>query len=171
MRPGARGRFRVRVFGADGRLKRRSGGNNTCTLEGLAYFGRSAILDKSANAAKRCGLIGDTGWSGVSASDEMANHPGWQELDTGARRPVVSGSTTLEAVKTINIGTFVFDDPSATYPLVVRGAFIVDAGSLNPGDTSGFLWCVAAFDAPVEVESGDSLSLSYVITEGNYPTG
>jgi hypothetical protein len=137
----------------------------------VATVGKNLALDTYLNGASYTvtgpymGLISDTSWSAVSASDTMASHGGWLEAGTaqdphysGTRKTCVwaaasSGSVALTAALSFAI----------TSAGTIRGGFIVfgSGASSTIDNTSGTLYSAGAFGSPKTVANADTLNVSY----------
>lgn len=120
--------------------------------------GKNDLIDKyfkgsSYTAAWYCGLKG-TG--SASASDTLASHGGWSEVNpyTG-NRPAISFGTTSGGSNTASANSF-----SITGSATVAGAFIASANS----GTSGTLYSAGDFAVARSVVSGDTLNVTLTVT-------
>jgi hypothetical protein len=106
------------------------------------------------------GLITDTGFTSIQATDTAASHSGWSEF-TGysqSTRPLWGqGSASGQAVTNASAVIFTIN-ASAT----VRGGFII-TNSTKSG-TTGKLWAAALFSAGVPVNNGDELRCTYTLS-------
>jgi hypothetical protein len=103
------------------------------------------------------GLIDNTGFSSVSASDTMSSHAGWTEL-TGyseSTRPAWGPGNAAGGIKT-NASPVIF---TATSDIVVAGHFTVSNNT--KGGSTGVLWNTAVFTSEKSVSVGQRLRVYY----------
>ena len=152
------GRFYWQCFDPTGRLKWATDSKNAVVTEGLNY-----LLDVGFHGATQIspwyiGLIHDTNYTGLSASDTLASHGGWEEgTEYTGDRPEWTEGAASGGVMT-NGSTVDFSiNASAT----MKGGFLC---SVSTGST-GTLFCTALFSAGDQpVGSGDTLRATYTLT-------
>ena len=121
------------------------------------------ILDKywagsAYTAAWYMGLINDTTFTGISASDTISSHAGWVEDTnyTEANRQTCAFSAASGGIKTLS-SACVFSINATT---TLKGAFIVSDNT--KGGTTGTLSSVALYtEGDRAAKNGDSLSLTF----------
>jgi hypothetical protein len=133
---------------------------------GVTNVGKNSILDIYFNSGTQIassswviGLIDNSGFTALAASDTMGSHAGWTEFTGYSQSTRVAwgqGSASSQTVTNGTPGTF---DCSSSG--TVNGIFITS--NSTKGGTSGLLWSNGSFGAPVPVVSGDSLKISYSI--------
>ncbi len=115
---------------------------------------------QTATSSWFMGLITDTGFTSIQATDTIASHSGWNEF-TGysqSTRPLWGqGSASGQAVTNASAVIFTIN-ASAT----VRGGFIVNQSTKS--GTTGKLWAAALFSAGVPVNNGDELRCTYTLS-------
>lgn len=102
------------------------------------------------------GLVDNTGFTGFSASDTMASHPGWSELTSylEANRPTYTFSAASAQSITGPAVTFTINASVA-----IKGGFLVSNNT--KGGTSGTLFATGAFNSVQNLVSGQTLSVTY----------
>lgn len=132
---------------------------NGITDVGIHYLLEAGFRSGSAIGTWYAGLIDNSGYTGVDASDTMASHSGWSEatqydesvrqtLSFGAaatRKITASVSFTMNATKTIE-GIFVNSDNTKS-------------------GTSGTLWSTALFSTAPSLISGNVLTATYTLSD------
>lgn len=108
------------------------------------------------------GLISNTSYSALSASDQMSSHTGWTEDSThytGSNRPQWSPSAA--SAKSISNASSV-NFPINNDNTVIKGIFVSSDNTL--GGTTGFLWSTGLFGSDQTLYNGDTLKITYVVT-------
>lgn len=168
--------FRVKLW-RKGKLIATRAGKNTATLEGLEH-----VMDK---IMKRPGSPGGAAWrfapytAGSIVVGSTAASPGVTEFTDytfdffGTNTTDRSPNTRVDGVTTGD-GTAFFTEftsengGSAVGPLAITGSGSIKgafwATGVAKGSTSGFLWGGADFNSPVDVESGDDMTIEYTLT-------
>lgn len=105
------------------------------------------------------GLIVDTGFTGILATDTAASHSGWNEFTgfSGGARPAwgqVAPSTGITVITNSTPVTF-----NITSSGNLKGGFIISNSTIS--GTSGKLWAAALFTSPVPVNNGDQMKCTY----------
>ena len=151
------GRFRYEIWSPDKLVcasRWSSNGIITATINDLfdVYFSNGA-----PQAAWYLGLIADTGFTALAATDTMASHAGWTEaVGYSGSRPAWAPGNAANGVKT---------NPTAaeftiTTEEALRGMFVTSNNT--KGGTTGTLWATGAFDAgSTTVPAGQTLKLFY----------
>ncbi len=154
------GRFTIRCYDRDGKLKWQDSFENAVVNEGLNY-----ILDVMFGATSKpswyVGLIRDDNYTGLNAADTMASHSGWEEADeySEANRPAI----TFGAASSQQISNGTTVDFSINATETMKGAFLTDNNT--KGGTSGKLWCTALFSGGDQaVDNGDTIKVTYTIS-------
>lgn len=150
------GLFRYKVREPDGRTVARGWFRNGVTTVGLndmltTYFGGGA-----QKTVWYMGLIDSNGFVALAATDTMAQHAGWQELQTysGNRQQWIpvppAGGLTINSVPVV------FQASSA---MLVRGGFIVS--DATKGSANGILYATGLTQQVLNVGAGQNVQLSY----------
>jgi hypothetical protein len=113
-----------------------------------------------ANASWFIGLISNSGYSALAATDTMASHSGWTEFTGYSQSTRVAWGAGAAASQSItNASPATFDiNASGT----VKGIFVT-SNSTKSG-TTGKLWSTALFAADVPVTNGDQLRATYTVS-------
>jgi hypothetical protein len=111
------------------------------------------------------GLINNSGFSALAATDTMSSHAGWTELGTSASdkydettRPQWSPAAPSSRTIT-NTSSIAF---TINTTVSVKGAFIVSNNT--KGGTSGILWASGAFSSVQSLVAAQILRLTYTLT-------
>lgn len=137
------------------------------TLNDITNEGKNTIFDvmfnngtQIANNSWFIGLISNTSYTGVAATDTMSSHGGWTEF-TGYSQAnrVAWGSGAAASQSVTNATAATFDINAAG---TVKGVFIT-SNSTKSG-TTGKLWATALFAADVPVSNGDQLKITYTVS-------
>jgi hypothetical protein len=96
------------------------------------------------------GLISNTGYSGLAATDTMGSHAGWTELTTFTQATRVAWTPGAAASQSITNPTPNQFDINATG--TVKGVFVVNDST--KGGNTGTLWATALYPADVPVNTG-----------------
>lgn len=131
---------------------------NAAVTVGLNYVLDTSFRNQSQLATWYVGLMNNSGFTGVSASDTMASHSGWGELTAyteGTRRawspPAASGGTL------VNTSAVQFTNGGST--VQVKGMFL--ASDNTKSGTAGTLWATAFTDTPQSLAGGQVFQLYY----------
>lgn len=157
-----RGRFIVEHRDVEGNLKGEYDITNLVT-----NGGKDSILNVYFDAAAQIttwyiGLIDNSGYTGIAATDTMASHGGWNEFTTYSetvRQTWGVGASSGQSVTNASPATFSINGSGT-----VKGIFVV-SNSTKSG-TTGTLWSAALFAANVAVVNGDSLKITYTVNAG-----
>ena len=157
-----RGKFQVEHYDADGVKKGTYDFSN-----GITNVGKNLILDVMfndgvaiANNSWFVGLIDNSGFSALAATDTMSSHAGWNEFTSyseGTRVAWGSGAAASQSTTNASPATFNINGSGTVY-----GIF-VNSNSTKSG-TTGTLWSTAAFSATVGVTNGDQLKITYTVS-------
>lgn len=154
-----KGVFHIQHFDKEGNLLNEFDVNN-----GVVNVGLDSILDVYFDAATQittwyAGLINDP--ATLAAGDTMASHAGWTEFTTyseGTRVTIVfeaaSGQSIANSVTTA--------DFNITGSGTLHGIFCT-SDNVKSG-TTGTLWATAPFAAPLSVNNGDLLKVTYTVS-------
>jgi len=145
-----RGTFTARCF-QDGELLWEALAPNM-----VVTVGKNLILDQALTSGATTmylGLISNTGWTGVAATDTMASHPGWNEAGTtyaptysGGRQPIsfqpaASGSKTIASNPNFTMGSsgmltgaFVVAGAGASTTVMSTTGVLMSAGQFTGGN-------------------------------------
>ncbi len=179
-------RFRIELQ-RNGIIIAQRSGKNTVTTEGLEHV-VDMVLQRSGGAAAGPSPTGPRAWrvgvftSGSITVSSKAGTPGVTEFsdytvdnfgtDTVNRSLITAGFTPV--VTDGNAG--IIESTSIqgggnegaltiTSAATLTGAFWIT--SAIKGDTSGFLWGGASFDTPLDVKSGDKVTIFYELNATN----
>lgn len=136
---------------------------------GITNGAKNALLDawfnggSSSGSIWYIGLVDESTYTSFATTDTMDSHSGWTELTSYTvggngllRGTWGQGSASGQAVTN---GTAVEFDFTATG--IVQGIFAVSDGTKS--GNIGTLWSTASFNAPLNVESGDQLRVTYTV--------
>lgn len=123
--------------------------------------GKNDLLDKyfggsGYTAAWYVGLIDNSGYSAVDATDTMGSHTGWAEADEydEATREQVSFAAASSASKAASAAT----EFTINATIGIRGAFLTSVSTKN--GTTGVLYSAAAFAANRSLVDNDILRVT-----------
>lgn len=157
------GVFTVECFGADGQLKWKDEFHNLVVNQGLADMNNKYFTGTTYTATWYIGLINNSPSPTLAAGDTASSHAGWAEF-TGysqANRPTLSfGSSTSadpSVISTASAAAF-----SITSTATIYGAFVISNNTKS--GTSGTLFSEGAFAATRSVVNGDTLNVSYSLS-------
>lgn len=158
------GAFDVEIYDKEGKLKHKERIKNTVVNQGKNDMLNVYFADGTATALSSwfMGLISNSGYTGISASDTAASHSGWTEF-TGYSQSnrVAWGQTGPSAgVTTITNSTPATFDITSSGTL--KGGFIITNNT--KGGTTGKLWAAALFSADVPVNNGDQMKVTYSLS-------
>lgn len=156
----ARGKFVVEHFDKDGNLKGVYEFPN-----GIVDVGLNNILDVHFHAGTQItawyiGIINNSGYTAIAASDTMASHAGWTEFTGYTEANRVAWDEGAPAARSITSATQSVFSINATGTL--RGIFVTSNNTKS--GTTGTLWATALFAATVPVASSDQLKVSYTVS-------
>jgi len=157
------GRYYAECRDKDGNLKWTAEGDNLVVNAGLQYMAGTALVSTAQITTWYVGLYGAAASNTPAASDTMASHAGWTEIDcySDATRPAATFAAATNANPSVVTNTSnkaVFNiDATAT----VGGAFLVSNNTIL--GTTGTLFSAADFQSPGDrsVVSGDVISVTY----------
>lgn len=156
------GRYKIDVYDAHGRHKFTTEGKNLVVNQGKndildVYFSDGTV---TAGSSWFMGLISNSGYSAISASDTAASHAGWTEFtgySESTRQAWGQGDPASQSITNSTPVTF-----SINATGTVKGAFIIT--NSTKGGTSGKLWAAALFSSDVSVNNGDQLKVTYTLS-------
>jgi len=159
----AMGRFTFECYDKDGKLKWTAESKNLVVNGGLQYMAGTALDGATARiTAWYIGLYGAGASNTPAASDTLASHAGWTEINpyTG-NRP----AATFAAATTANPSVVTNSASKASYSITssatVGGAFLASAAS----GTSGTLFSASDFTGgDRSVVNGDTLQVTYTFS-------
>jgi len=165
-RVGLRGRYVVECRDASGRLRWRETVHNVVTTVGINLMLDTSFLGSGYTATGPfAGLISGASFSGVSASDTMASHPGWIESGLANPPTYLTGrrTVTFSSAAAGQIATSAPFSFSITGTGVVGGVFIVygSGASATIDDTGGTLYSASVFDTTHTVSPFDTININY----------
>lgn len=163
------GKFQVKCFGKDGRLKWEDVIENLITTVGKNLTLDTLLAGSGYTVTgPYMGLISSVGWSGVNAADTMSSHSGWNEAGTGVNYPLYTGDRKTCAWDAASGGSKSLSS-ALSFTIVttggtIKGCFIVlgTGASATKGDTGGTLYSAGTFtggDKVVDVD--DVVQVSY----------
>ena len=157
------GVFTVECYDAAGQLKWKDEFHNLVVKEGLKDMNDKYFTGSGYTAAWYIGLIDNSPTPSLSANDTSSSHAGWTEF-TGysqANRPTLSFSASTTAdpsvISTASAAAF-----SITSTATIYGAFVISNNTKS--GTSGVLFSEGAFSATRSVVNGDTLNVSYSLS-------
>ena len=157
------GVFTVECYDANGQLKWKDDFHNLVVNQGLADMNNKYFTGTTYTATWYIGLINNSPSPTLAAGDTAASHAGWTEF-TGysqSNRPTLSfGSSTSadpSVISTSSAAAF-----SITSTATIYGAFVVSTNTKS--GTSGVLFSEGAFAATRSVVNGDTLNVSYSLS-------
>lgn len=127
--------------------------------------GKNSLLDIMFRAQTQIsnwyiGLIDNSGFSALAATDVMASHPGWVEFTNYSQANRVAWVMIAAASGSItNTTSITFD---ITGSGVLYGGFVTSNNT--KGGTTGKLWATAAFNTTKPVTNGDQIKLTYTVS-------
>jgi hypothetical protein len=159
----AMGKFSFECYDKDGKLKWTAESKNLVVNVGLQYMAGTALDGATARITSwYIGLYGAGASNTPAASDTLASHAGWTEINpyTG-NRP----AATFAAATTANPSVVTNSASKASYSITstatVGGAFLASAAS----GTSGTLFSASDFTGgDRSVVNGDTLQVTYTFS-------
>lgn len=106
------------------------------------------------------GLIDNSGFSALAATDTMGSHPGWTEFTdyNELNRPAWDESAPSGQIVTSSATS----DFNITGSGNINGIFVTSQN--GKGGTSGTLWATGSFTSSIGVANGDILNITYTVT-------
>jgi hypothetical protein len=157
------GVFTVECYDAAGQLKWKDEFHNLVVNQGLKDMNDKYFTGSGYTAAWYIGLINNSPTPSLVAGDTALSHAGWTEF-TGysqANRPTLSFSASTTAdpsvISTASAAAF-----SITSTATIYGAFVISNNTKS--GTSGVLFSEGAFAATRSVVNGDTLNVSYSLS-------
>lgn len=145
-----------------GRLKWREVRRNTVMTAGKNDLLTNYFKGSSYTAAFYVGLIDNSGFSAISASDTAASHAGWTEAayySESTRQALTLGTPSGGSVdNSASKVVFTINGSGGT----VNGAFV--ATNNTKSGTSGVLYSGSSFGSTRTVASGDTLSVQVTLS-------
>lgn len=132
---------------------------------GVTNEGKNFALDCLFNGATQSGtwyigLIDNTNFSALNATDTMASHPTWTEFTGYSQGTRVNWGQAAASAQTVTNGApATFDFTSGG---TIQGIFITNVGT--KGATTGKLWSTGSFTSTVPVASSDQLKITYALS-------
>lgn len=126
--------------------------------------GKDYILNAGFNGGTQVtgwviGLLDNTSFSALAATDTMASHAGWIEFQGYSQANRVPWGQSASSGQSVSNGT------PATFNITavgtVAGIFVVSQNT--KGGTIGTLWTEGLFPAPVPVAIGDAFTITYQV--------
>lgn len=133
----------------------------------VTNLGRNSILDTAIGGVTQIatwyvGLIDNASFSAIAAADTSASHAGW--LESTAYSESVRQTYTPAAASSQSITN---SASKATFTIngtaTINGAFLIS--NSTKGGTTGTLLCAASFGSTRAVLSGDTLRVTYSISD------
>jgi len=134
--------------------------SNGITDQGMLYLLDAAFHGDAQVTTWYIGLINSLSYTGLSAADTMASHGGWIECTTygeGMHPQWTCGGAATRAIT--NAATVDF---SLNATKTLKGVYFTS--NATKGASSGTLWSTALFVAPIAVNDGDTLKVTYTVT-------
>ena len=155
-----RGRFRLTHRGPGGAVLWSVGLPNGVTTQGADYLTAVTFGRAVPSSDWRLGLISDSGFVGVAASDTHDSHPGWVEFAVHPTRSLWPAGTPAGGV---------LANPAPAPALVpaagvVRGVFLANRFTVGSVDPAGTLYATAVAAAGLPVVAGGTISITYGVT-------
>lgn len=163
------GTYKVKCFGADGRLKWSDIIHNLVTTVGKNLTLDTLLAGSSYTVTgPYMGLISSVGYSAIAAGDTMSSHAGWAEAGNGTDYPLYNGTRKTCVFDSAASGSkalssalsFVIETTGGT----VKGCFVVlGTGAVATiADTNGTLFSAGLFSGGDKVvDVADTLQVSY----------
>lgn len=133
---------------------------NGATTAGLNYLLDTGFRGGTASSNWYVGLINNSGFTALSASDTMSSHSGWSETTGYSNSTRVQWSPGAASGGSVTITTAMAFNINAT--VSVKGVFVVD--NSTKGGTTGTLWATAVEDTARSLSSGQQLQVYYTVT-------
>ncbi len=133
----------------------------------IVNVGKNYILDTMFNNQTQIaqsswciGIIDNSGFTALAASDTMASHSGWttENVAYSESTRVAWGQGSSSGQTVTNASAAVFD---MTGTATLQGVFLTSNNTKS--GTTGILWTEALFSSPIPVTSGDQIKISYSI--------
>lgn len=156
------GVFTVECYDAAGQLKWKDEFHNLVVKQGLKDMNDKYFTGSGYNAAWHIGLIDNSPTPTLSPNDTASSHAGWTEFAgySQANRPPLSfGASTSDDPSVITTSAAAF---SITSTATIYGAFVISNNT--KGGTTGVLFSEGAFAATRSVVNGDTLNVSYSLS-------
>lgn len=162
----ATGRFDIRCFDKDGKLKWEDSNHNLVVNVGLQYMAGTALTSTAQITSWYIGLYGSGATNNPAATDTAATHPGWTENTTysNATRPAATFAAATNANPSVvtnaaSVATFNMNGSTT-----IGGAFLISNNT--KGGTTGTLFSAADFQSPGNraVVSGDTIQVTYTLS-------
>jgi hypothetical protein len=151
------GRFRVRLYGADGLLTESFAVQNGMTMQGLNASLAVELGGGTQVNPWYMGLIDNAGFSAISINDTMASHVGWAELigySNTTREALAFGTPAGGIIGTPNYAEFTINDT-----VKIKGIFLASVGT--KGDATGILRAHGIFSSVQNRVAGQFMRVSY----------
>jgi hypothetical protein len=132
---------------------------NGVTVEGLNYLLDAHFGGATVQPLWYMGLIDNSGFSGLAASDTHAAHPGWGEYTS----LFLSNRPQWNVATAANSGILASSTPSVfqiTSAGTVRGALIASRQAVGAG-AGAVLYAAGAMSAGMSVSAGGTISVTY----------
>lgn len=156
----ATGKYVVECLDKDGNLKWVAETENLVVNVGLQYAAGVALTSTTQITAWYIGLYGAAASNTPAATDTLAVHAGWTEINPYAgNRPAATFAAATNANPSVVTNTASPASFSINATATVGGAFLCSAAS----GTTGTLFSAADFQSPGDrsVASGDTLNVTY----------
>jgi hypothetical protein len=146
----------------------------TLTNNGITNAAKNSLLDAWFNSGSApgstwgIGLIDGATYTALAATDTIASggHAGWTEFTSytvsgngSVRGPWAQSASSGQAVA--NSSPVAFDFTGISGTASVAGILVVNA--TTKGGSTGLLWSTALFLAPLSVQTGDQLRVTYTV--------
>ncbi len=156
-----RTRYRLKCRDKDGNVKWAEDIMNTVMTAGVTDLVDKYFKGSAYTAAWYAGLIDNSSFTGITATNTMASHSGWLESTaySSANRPTVSFGTAASGSIANSASPASFDiNATAT----INGAFV--ANNNTKGGSAGTLYSAGSFASTRSVSSGDTLNVTITLS-------
>lgn len=153
------GFFTIEVLDKNGKLKHKEVIQNAVTTVGKNHMLDVTFHGSSATGTWYIGLIDNSGYTSVPATDTMSSHSGWNEFttyDESTRVAWTEGAASAASITSSSVSTFTIGGNGT-----LRGIFI--ASDSTKSGTSGILWSTALFSAATAVADDDQIKITYTV--------
>lgn len=151
------GRFRVRVYEADGRLIDDFRFSNGMTMQGLNAALSVELAGGSQVNPWYMGLINNVDFDELNINDTMASHAGWDELTSyneATREQLTFGAAAGGIISTPNFAEFTLNASVA-----IQGVFVTSVST--KGGSTGILRAHGSFGAVQNRVAGQFMRVEY----------
>lgn len=155
-----KGKFVVEHFDKDGNLKGRHEFPNGVTNEGKDHWLSVTFNNGTQVNPWYIGLIDESGYTALDATDTMSSHAGWTEFTSYSEGTRVDWAEDAPSSQSITNSTPITFTISGAGTL--KGVFVVS--NSTKGGSTGTLWATALFASDIPVAISDLLKITYTVT-------